>query len=118
MTAGLRAIPPSRLETIRLLSGGNKREVFHHVVRKELIPHFIVAFRIAFAFCMIIVVVSEMIWGTSTPGIGTRVKDALAESDSPRAWGIVILLGIMGILANRALDVLERRLVFWRETTV
>ena len=102
VSAGLRAMPPSRLETVRLLSRDNKAEIYRHVVSKELRPHLIVGYRISFAFCVIIVVVSEMVWGTTTPGIGTRVRDALSNSDAPQAWAMILSLsGITGVFINR-----------------
>lgn len=115
IVSGLKAIPPSRLETVRLLSRGDNSAVFEHVVKKEIIPYVMVGFRITFAFCLIIVVVSEMLWGTSGPGIGTRVRDASGISESPQAWGIICLLGVAGVGVNLLLDWTESKLVFWTE---
>jgi ABC-type nitrate/sulfonate/bicarbonate transport system permease component len=113
--AGLRAIPPSRVETIRLFSGNSRIAVLRHVVAREMIPHFIVALRLTFAFNMIIIVVSEMVWGTKDPSIGNHVNDAMSTSNTPVAWAIILLLGGVGVLINWMLDFVENRLVTWRE---
>ncbi len=52
IVAGLRAIPPSRIETIRLFSQNDRRAIYKHVISKEMLAHMVVGLRIV--FCLLL----------------------------------------------------------------
>jgi NitT/TauT family transport system permease protein len=83
------------------------------VVWFEALPHTFTALRTAASLAVIVIVVTEMLVG-GEHGLGMRVQQVQISSDVPDLYVTVIVIGLVGVGLNKTLQLLEKRLVFWR----
>jgi len=76
------------------------------------LPDILAGARVSLAIALILAVVTEM--QASQPGLGQNILLAQRSLRSPELYAGIVSLGIMGYVVNRALLVIERRLLRWR----
>ena len=57
-------------------------------------------------------IVSEFVG--STNGIGREMLEDQSVFNVPGMWGVVVLLGLLGMVLNAAFGLLERRVLAWQ----
>ena len=57
-------------------------------------------------------IISEFVG--STNGIGQEMTTAQGNTDIPLMWAIIVLLGLLGIVLNSLLGLLEHRVLAWQ----
>lgn len=109
--AGIRGVDAKLVETATVF-GVSKRGLVRHVVIPGAVPNFLVGLRFALTGAWLIMIVAEQI--NAKQGLGFLMNEA-------RTWfrtdiivlGLVIY-GILGLLTDALVRLLERRLLTWR----
>lgn len=109
--AGVTRVKPDYINRARTL-GANKRQIFFHVILPSSLPDVFVGLRNAMSTAYATSVAAEMVAAVS--GIGWMVLDASKFLRSDVIFVGIILMGITGILLDKILLYLEKRIVFWK----
>lgn len=91
-----------------------RRAVFTKIILRSASPRIIAGMRTSLSITIILMVVSEMIG--STNGVGFSVLQAQRSFAIAEMWSGILLLGILGYLANLAFLSFEKRVLFWTRT--
>jgi ABC-type nitrate/sulfonate/bicarbonate transport system permease component len=78
----------------------------------SLIPSILLGLRVAAPTVLIIVLLVEIT--TAVPGIGAQISTAQRNFDSATAYGMVCIAGVLGLLVNALIQVLEGYLLRYR----
>jgi ABC-type nitrate/sulfonate/bicarbonate transport system permease component len=84
---------------------------FTSIVLPAALPQIFAGMRTSLSLALILMVISELVG--STEGFGYLLNSS--SSDLPLVWGLIVLLGLLGVLFNAAFLALERRLLHWRD---
>jgi len=107
---GMRGVDPVKLDTSRVLGMSRVRNVFS-VVLPAALPQIVAGLRSSLQVAIILMVVSE--WVASTDGIGYYIVNAQQSFDYLGMWSGIIVLAIIGIVANLLFVVVENRVLHW-----
>lgn len=91
---------------------------FRRVLRVELpaaAPHILAGMRVGIALAVFMLIVGEMF--ASTNGLGYFILHSQRSFDLPSMWAGTIVAGIVGFALSYAFELLERRLLFWRDAS-
>jgi len=108
---GARHVHPGHLETAR---------AFHippvtrltRIVLPSAAPKILAGLRLSLALALVLMIVSEFVG--STNGIGREMLEDESLFNVSGMWGVVVLLGLLGMLLNAAFSLLERRVLAWQ----
>jgi ABC-type nitrate/sulfonate/bicarbonate transport system permease component len=78
----------------------------------SLVPSVLLGLRVAAPTVLIIVLLVEIT--TAVPGIGAQISTAQRNFDSATAYGMVCIAGILGLLVNALIQVVEGYLLRYR----
>lgn len=90
----------------------SQAQIFFKVVFYEALPYIFVGLRQALSISLIIVIVTEMFFGSAN-GLGYRIFNYNLLYKSPEMYGVIIIVGIMGYLLNQGFVFFEKRMVHW-----
>ena len=107
---GLNAIPPPLMELIRSLSA-SQYQTFVKIRFPTAMPHIFVGLKVAITFAVIGAVIGEFVG--SERGLGYLILISSAQSNTPLAFGALVLLTIMSIALYYAVEGLERLVIPW-----
>ena len=107
---GVRNVPADRVR-MALALGASRGQVFRHVVAPSALPEILTGARLALGIVYGTLIASEIIAGSS--GIGWMILDAGRFLRSDYAFVGIIVIGLTGVLIDRLLLLLERRVVHW-----
>ncbi len=109
--SGFRAIDPIHIRAVQSL-GAKRWQLIRYVVVLSAFPHIVVGARLGMAMGFIVLVAAELIAADS--GLGFLIQDARQHFMTDQIFVGIIAIGILGLLLNQSLLVLERRIVPWR----
>lgn len=109
--AGVTRVKQDYLNRARTL-GANKRQIFLYVILPSSLPDIFVGLRNAMSAAYATSVAAEMVAAVS--GIGWMVLDASKYMRSDVIFVGIIIMGITGIMLDKALIFLESKIVFWK----
>jgi ABC-type nitrate/sulfonate/bicarbonate transport system permease component len=112
--AGVRGVDPKLLAAARTM-GISRRATLRHVVVPAALPSAMVGLRLAFAGAWAAVVAAELIGAPS--GLGFAIEWYRQLLMSPKVFGFIVLIGIVGFVCDALLRALQRRLTPWMEGT-
>jgi len=75
-------------------------------------PKIFAGLRLALALALVMMIISEFVG--STDGIGREMLEAQSNTDIQGMWAIILLLGLLGIVLNALLSLLEHRVLAWQ----
>lgn len=104
--AGMRAIPPVRLEMARSLNLSAFAKV-RSVIIPSLAPSVLLGVRVSVSIALIVTLFLEVLG--LTEGIGFLLRDSQQAFDSAAVWGLVLTVGIAGYVVNVLVSVGEAR---------
>jgi len=107
---GVVSLDPT-LKATAAIYGINGPARLTRVVLPAISPRIFAGMRTSLSVALLIVVVSEMV--ASTNGLGYLVLEAQATFAIRRMWAGILMLGIIGYLANTLFITLERRALRW-----
>ncbi|ESY50914.1 MULTISPECIES: ABC transporter permease [Mesorhizobium] len=109
-TSGVKEVDPKLLEMARVY-GATRLTVFRRVVLPGAVPSIFVGLRLSATTALLLLIASEMIGANK--GIGFQVMNAQYNFQIPLMFAAIIILAGLGLIANQALVVLQRRLCRW-----
>lgn len=112
--AGVASCPEDKVRAARSL-GASPLQVFWRVVFPAALPNIVVGLRVALAAALSILVASELLGGDR--GLGFIISDASTFFKTADVFVGIILIGLIGLVADRALTFAARRIVHWEGKT-
>lgn len=95
-----------------LTLGANKRQIFFYVVFPAALPDVFTGLRTALGVEYTTLVAAEMV--AATAGMGWLVLDASNYLRSDTVFMGVIIMGITGILLDRIIRLIEKKVIHWK----
>jgi NitT/TauT family transport system permease protein len=111
---GFRSVDPGALAFMQSLSA-SAAEVFLKLRLPSSLPYLFAAFKVSIPLSVIGAVVAE--WFSGNRGLGRVIQVSNANLDMPTAFGAILSLAVLGIGLYLITAALERRLLFWHEST-
>ena len=105
-------VPEQRLIAAKL-AGARGTFLVRHVLVPSVVPRIVAGWRVTLSLSLIIIVVTEMFIGTQR-GLGMRIYDSHLMFRSADMYAAILVVGVMGYLLNKGIEVLDQRLVHWR----
>lgn len=109
---GVAAASPLLVRAARVL-GATDRQLFQTVIIPGAIPYVLVGLRLGVAQGWTTVVAAELIAANS--GLGYLVQQSGTYFDLPSLYLAVLLIGVVGLIMNWLITLLERRTLVWQE---
>lgn len=110
---GVRNVDVTLLKAARVL-GANNRDIFIKVVIPASTPFILVGVRLGLSAALTTLIAAEMTGASS--GLGMMVTSAGQYFDMATVLLGIIIIGIIGLLLEKLVKFLERRLTGWQET--
>jgi ABC-type nitrate/sulfonate/bicarbonate transport system permease component len=107
---GVRSVEPLQLDTARVFRL-TRLERLRLIIIPAATPKIFAGLRVSLSMAIILMVISELIGGTD--GIGYLLSSAKESFQIPDMWASIVLLGILGYVANALLVLVERRVLAW-----
>lgn len=107
---GIRATDPVAMQTARSYKL-TRWQRFTRVVLPGALPYLVTGLRLAASIALVLVVVAELVIGS--PGIGAQIGLARSVEAWTLMYAWILASGLLGLVINTALGVLERRWLFW-----
>lgn len=107
---GARASAQDALRAAMTL-GASRLQLFLDVVLPSALPQIVTGLRIALGTALSILVASELLGGDR--GLGFIVLDASNFFRTSHVFAGIIVIGLIGLISDRALAIAGRRLVHW-----
>jgi NitT/TauT family transport system permease protein len=111
---GFRSVNPNALALLESLSA-SRWEVFHRLRLPSSLPYLFAAFRFSIPLSVIGAVVAE--WFSGDRGLGSVIYIANNNLDMETAFAGIFTLAVLGVGLFLITTAIERRLLFWHEST-
>ena len=111
---GFRSVDRGALDFLRSLRA-SRREVFIALRIPSAAPYLFAAFRVSIPLAVIGAVVGE--WFSADRGLGSVIFVAHSNLDMPTLFAAILTLSLIGIALTAAVSVIERKVLFWHEST-
>jgi ABC-type nitrate/sulfonate/bicarbonate transport system permease component len=108
---GARHVHPGHLETARAFRIPPATRLVR-IILPSAAPKILAGLRLSLAIALVMMVVSEFVG--STNGIGREMLEDESLFNVPGMWGVIVLLGLLGMVLNAAFSLLERRVLAWQ----
>ena len=112
--SGVRNVDPRLVSAARTM-GVHGWPLMRQVIVPGALPTIMVGFRLAFAGAWAAVIAAELIGAPS--GLGFAIEWYRQLLMSPKVFGFIAIIGVVGYLCDLALRALQRRLTPWAEGT-
>lgn len=109
--AGAASTADDALRAARSL-GASRRQLFIYVILPSALPQIMTGLRVALGMALSILVAAELLGGDR--GLGFVVLDATNFFRTPYVFAGVMLIGLIGLLSDRAFAWASRRWVHWQ----
>lgn len=110
--AGVRDVDLDLVDSLRVM-GARRRDVLWKLTIPGAMSHIILGFRMAVPYALIGAVVGEMM--ATTSGLGYVLMFASAAYNTAGVFGVLAVLGAIAFVMNQAVELLERRVLRWKE---
>ncbi|MGI4946178.1 MAG: ABC transporter permease [Janthinobacterium lividum] len=107
---GVRNVPPERIRAAQAL-GASPWQVFVHVIAPSALPEILTGARLAAGIVYGTLIAAEIIAGSN--GIGWMILDAGRFLRSDYVFAGILIIGLAGLVIDRILLLIERRVVHW-----
>jgi NitT/TauT family transport system permease protein len=108
--AGFRAADADLVDLMRA-AGASRGHIFFEVKLPTAAGQIFAGLEVAVAFALIGCVVMEFVG--STRGMGFVIQNASNSYDIPLSFASIVLLGLVGVVANMLVRFARRRIVYW-----
>lgn len=105
--SAVQSLPAIRMDVARSLAL-SKTATLGKVVIPSLVPGVALGVRIATPICLVVVLVAEML--TSTGGVGQLLIQRQHSYDAAAVFGLLVIIGVLGLAVNIAVNTAERAL--------
>src|SRR5919201_4398675 len=107
---GVQDVDPVATDTARSF-GFSRPQRLLRVTLPNALPYIATGIRIASAVSLILSVTAELVIGA--PGLGRSINVARSGGDEQLMYALIIATGVLGLLLNSILLVIERRVLHW-----
>ena len=114
VVTAIRAVPEEYVQTAYTLGASRLRVVLTVLVPGAL-PDIFDAFRVMNAISWTYIVLAEQVNKRDPPGLGYIVDVGMMHGRAEMAFAVLIVIGVIGIGTDMALNALNRMLFHWRE---
>jgi len=114
VVTAIRAVPEEYVQTAYTL-GASRGRVIWSVLIPASLPDIFDAFRVMNAISWTYIVLAEQVNKRDPPGLGYIVDLGLQHARPEMAFAILIVIGLIGILTDVAINTLNKVLFPWRE---
>jgi ABC-type nitrate/sulfonate/bicarbonate transport system permease component len=111
--AGVRDISNNLVDTARAFCA-NERQLFTEVILPASVPFIMTGLRLGIGQAVIGMIVGQMFLALT--GLGKLLVDYGNFFKTDYVFGVIIIVGLLGIIVTEAVRVLERRFAHWKET--
>ena len=108
--AGLKSTDEDRMNLMRSL-GASTSQVFWMLRVPNALPFVMAGLDVAMVFALIGAIVAEFVG--SQAGLGMLIQSMNFNMDVAGQFSVLLILSIMGLLLNRCILLLRRRVLFW-----
>jgi ABC-type nitrate/sulfonate/bicarbonate transport system permease component len=108
---GARHVHPGHLETARAFRIPPATRLAR-IILPSAAPRIFAGLRLGLALALVLMIISEFVG--STNGIGREMLEDQSVFNVPGMWGVIVLLGLLGMVLNALFSVLERRVLAWQ----
>ena len=98
-----------------MVLGAGSREIFFHVVIPASTPFILVGARLGVSASLTTLIAAELTGASK--GLGMMIQKAQGYYDMSTVLLGIIIIGVIGLLMEKGIRFLERRLTGWQETT-
>ena len=109
---GIKNIDVTLIKAARVL-GANDFDIFLKVICPATVPFIITAVRLGLSAALTTLLAAESTGAQN--GIGMRIRSLANSFDSPPMLMYIIMLGIIGLVLVKFVDIIERKLTAWQE---
>lgn len=109
--AGASTCPPDAIRAAQTL-GASRKQVFLYVIFPSALPQIMTGLRVAMGTALSVLVASELLGGDK--GLGFLVLDASNFFRTPYVVAGIAIIGVIGLLSERGLAWISRRVVHWQ----
>ena len=114
VVTAIRAVPEEYVQTAYTLGASRPRVIWSVLIPASL-PDIFDAFRVMNAISWTYIVLAEQVNMRDPPGLGYIVNLGLQHARPEMAFAILIVIGLIGILTDVAINTLSKVLFSWRE---
>ncbi|MGH3167305.1 MAG: ABC transporter permease [Trebonia sp.] len=107
---GARHVHPGHLETARAFRVPPFRRLTR-IILPGAAPKVFAGLRLSLALALVMMIISEFVG--STDGIGREMLEDESLFNVSGMWGIIVLLGLLGMILNGLFSLLEHRVLAW-----
>ena len=108
--AGLRSADEDRMNLMRSL-GASKIQMFWMLRVPNALPFVMAGLDVAMVFALIGAIVAEFVGASA--GLGMLIQSMNFNMDVAGQFSVLLILSIMGLLLNRCILLIRRRILFW-----
>ncbi|MYE45568.1 MAG: ABC transporter permease [Chloroflexi bacterium] len=112
---GLRTIDAATHDFFLAL-GASRWQVLWRLRLPSSLPYLFAGLRISIPLALIGAVIAE--WIRADSGVGQMIVIAHGDFDTPTLFGAIVVLAVIGVALTAALALLERRFLFWHDSSV
>ncbi|MDR3249213.1 MAG: ABC transporter permease [Treponema sp.] len=109
---GIRGVPKEYIEVAEVMEFGYLKLLFRLVLPSAL-PNIFTGLRLGAGFSWMAVVAAEMLGGLT--GLGYALLRARDFLESDKLIALMIVIGIVGLILDRVLRLIEGRILHWRK---
>jgi len=112
--AGISKQEPERVHSFYIISGSlNLFKRFFKVTFYEILPDIFSGFRITLSYCIVIITVLEYMRLGNKTGIGGLINDELQNLNYVRVYALTFIIGILGFVLNKVVEILQNKHIHW-----
>ena len=108
--AGLKSADEDRVNLMRSLTA-SKSQVFWMLRLPSALPFIMAGLEVAMIFALIGAIVAEFVG--SQAGLGMLIQNMNFNMDVAGQFSVLLMLAILGLLLNRCILLIRRRVLFW-----
>jgi NitT/TauT family transport system permease protein len=108
--AGLKSADEDRIDLMRSLAASN-RQIFWMVRLPTALPYVMAGLEVAMVFALIGAIVAEFVGAPE--GLGMLIQNMNFNMDVAGQFSVLLLLSVMGLLLNRSIVLVRRRILPW-----
>jgi len=108
--AGLKSADEDRINLMRSLAAG-RRQIFWMLKLPSALPFVMAGLEVAMIFALIGAIVAEFVG--SEAGLGMLIQSMNFNMDVAGQFSVLLILSLLGLLLNRCISLIRRRLLFW-----
>ncbi len=111
---GFRSVDSGTMDFLRSIRA-SRREIFLKLRAPSAMPYLFSAFRVSTPLSVIGAVIGE--WFSADRGLGSVIIVAHSNLDMPTLFSAIFVLSFMGVGLTILLSVIEKRVLFWHESS-